>query len=82
MSLLDHPERAAVYRTPSLSVSLDGRELTFAGPSCMGERDSSAARANYSVPPACGIYYYEVEILHKCPQGYVRCPRIPTGGKL
>ena len=58
-------------RTPSLSVSLDGRELTFTGPSCMGERESSAARTNHPIPPACGIYYYEVEILHKCPKGCV-----------
>ncbi|KAI0757686.1 SPRY-domain-containing protein [Daedaleopsis nitida] len=56
-------------RTPSLSVSLDGRELTFTGPSCIGDRESSAARANHAIPPACGIYYYEVEILHKCPKG-------------
>ncbi|CDO74777.1 hypothetical protein BN946_scf185001.g25 [Trametes cinnabarina] len=56
-------------RMPSLSVSLDGRELTFTGPSCMGDRESSAARANHPIPPACGIYYYEVEILHKCPKG-------------
>ena len=58
-------------RTPALSVSLDGRELTFTGPSCMGDRESGAARANHPIPPACGIYYYEVEILHKCPKGYV-----------
>lgn len=58
-------------RTPSLSVSLDGRELTFTGPSCMGDRESSAARANHPIPPACGIYYYEVEIVHKCPKGWV-----------
>ncbi|PIL30800.1 hypothetical protein GSI_06968 [Ganoderma sinense ZZ0214-1] len=35
----------------------------------MGERESSAARTNQPIPPACGIYYYEVEILHKCPKG-------------
>lgn len=58
-------------RAPSLSVSLDGRELTFTGPPCIGDRESSAARANHAIPPACGIYYYEVEILHKCPKGYV-----------
>lgn len=65
-------------RHPSLSVSLDGRELTFTGPSCMGDRDSSAARANHPVPPACGIYYYEVEILHRCPQGCVAFPTSST----
>ncbi|TFK81229.1 SPRY-domain-containing protein [Polyporus arcularius HHB13444] len=56
-------------RLPSLSVSGDGRELTFTGPSCIGDRESSAARTNHAIPPACGIYYYEVEILHKCPKG-------------
>ncbi|TBU21890.1 SPRY-domain-containing protein [Dichomitus squalens] len=56
-------------RTPALSVSLDGRDLIFTGPSCMGDRESGAARANHAIPPACGIYYYEVEILHKCPKG-------------
>ncbi|KAI0327266.1 SPRY-domain-containing protein [Cubamyces sp. BRFM 1775] len=56
-------------RMPSLSVSGEGRDLTFTGPSCVGDRESSAARANHPIPPACGIYYYEVEILHKCPKG-------------
>ncbi|KAI0638786.1 SPRY-domain-containing protein [Trametes polyzona] len=56
-------------RTPALSISLDGRELTFTGPSCIGDRESSAARANHPIPPACGIYYYEVEIVHKCQKG-------------
>ncbi|KAI0820628.1 SPRY-domain-containing protein [Trametes gibbosa] len=61
-------------RTPSLSISNDGRDLTFTGPSCMGDRESSAARANQPIPPACGIYYYEVEIVHKCPKGSALSP--------
>ncbi|KAH9913132.1 SPRY-domain-containing protein [Epithele typhae] len=68
-------------RAPSLSVSLDGRELTFTGPSCMGDREAGAARANHAIPPACGIYYYELEILHHCPQGFsapeIRTNRLP-----
>lgn len=56
-------------RHHALTVSNDGRDLTLYGPSCIGERDSAAARANYSIPPACGIYYYEVEILHKGTKG-------------
>lgn len=43
----------------------------WTGPSCSGDRESAAARANEPVPPACGIYYYEVEILHKGGKGYV-----------
>ncbi|KAH8101615.1 SPRY-domain-containing protein [Cristinia sonorae] len=58
-------------RHPPLSVSPDGRELTFIGPSCIGEKDSAAARANHPIPPACGIYYYEVEILHKGSKGHI-----------
>ncbi|KAI0668728.1 hypothetical protein C8Q78DRAFT_1045722 [Trametes maxima] len=56
-------------RTPSLSVSQDGQELTFTGPACMGDRESSAARANHPIPPACGIYYYEVKIVYRHPKG-------------
>ena len=52
-----------------MTVSNDGRDLTFYGSSCIGERDSAAARANYSIPPACGVYYYEVEILQKGSKG-------------
>ncbi|GBE78657.1 SPRY-domain-containing protein [Sparassis crispa] len=58
-------------RLPTLSVSADGRELTFSGPSCVGDRESAAARANYAIPPACGIYYYEVEILNKGNKGHI-----------
>lgn len=69
----------------SLSVSSDGRELTFVGKlgfqpnvstnvrppgvSCIGDKDAAAARANHSIPPACGIYYYEVEIVNKGQKG-------------
>jgi len=69
----------------SLSVSADGRELTFVGKSgfqphvttngctpgvsCIGDKDAAAARANHSIPPACGIYYYEVEIVNKGQKG-------------
>ena len=69
----------------SLSVSPDGCELTFVGTlgsqpnaitnsptpgvSCIGDKDAAAARANHSIPPACGIYYYEVEIVNKGQKG-------------
>ncbi|OBZ79836.1 Ran-binding protein 9 [Grifola frondosa] len=61
-------------RLPALSISADGRELTFCGPSCVGDRESSAARANHPIPPACGIYYYEVEILQRSAKGCVHSP--------
>jgi len=35
------------------------------GPSSSGEKDAASARTTHSIPPACGIFYYEVEILGK-----------------
>ncbi|KAK7688293.1 hypothetical protein QCA50_008664 [Cerrena zonata] len=58
-------------RHTSLAISSDGRDLRFCGPSCTGDRESAAARANEPIPPACGIYYYEVEILHKGGKGHI-----------
>ncbi|KAF8525133.1 concanavalin A-like lectin/glucanase domain-containing protein [Hysterangium stoloniferum] len=59
-------------RCPSLSVSVDGRELTFHGANFSGEREAASARTNYPIPPACGIYYYEIEVLNKGQKGRVR----------
>jgi hypothetical protein len=47
--------------------------LHIEGPTSQGERDAAAARANHSIPPACGIYYYEVTVLDKGLKGYVVC---------
>lgn len=46
--------------------------MTFTGQSCTGDRESAAARANFWIPPACGIYYYEVEIIQRGQKGCVR----------
>ncbi|KIJ45239.1 hypothetical protein M422DRAFT_30095 [Sphaerobolus stellatus SS14] len=58
-------------RWASLTVSPDGRELTFHGSSNSGEKDAAAARTNYPIPAACGIYYYEIEILNKGQKGHI-----------
>ncbi|KAF8887755.1 hypothetical protein BD779DRAFT_1440522 [Infundibulicybe gibba] len=70
--------RPAVLRLPTrwsdqmkqslLSLSADGRDLTYHG-TCEGI--AAAARTIYSIPPACGIYYYEVEILSKSQKGQI-----------
>ncbi|KAG6854081.1 hypothetical protein C0991_010828 [Blastosporella zonata] len=54
-----------------LSVSGDGRDLTYHGASCNGERDAAAARTVQLIPPACGIYYYETVILSKGQKGHI-----------
>ncbi|KAL4257246.1 B30.2/SPRY domain-containing protein [Pleurotus pulmonarius] len=56
-------------RHPSLTVSAEGRELTFQGQSSGGEKDAASARTIHPAPAACGIYYYEVEILNKPSKG-------------
>ncbi|KZW01983.1 SPRY-domain-containing protein [Exidia glandulosa HHB12029] len=57
-------------RLPQLTVSADGRDLTFHGPTGTVD-EAAAARANHPIPPACGIYYYEVEILNRGRQGHI-----------
>ncbi|KZT42837.1 SPRY-domain-containing protein [Sistotremastrum suecicum HHB10207 ss-3] len=39
-----------------------------------GKESAAAARTNVSIPPACGIYYYEVLILDKGTKGSVHLP--------
>jgi len=69
-------------RHPSLTVSSDGRDLTYSGVflfpsdfdfiSCqltvvigtsLTDVEAVSARANHPIPPACGVFYYEIEIL-------------------
>ncbi|KIL70599.1 hypothetical protein M378DRAFT_183229 [Amanita muscaria Koide BX008] len=55
----------------SLSISADGRDLTVNGSTSNGDRDAAAARTSHPIPPACGIYYYEVSILSKGQKGHI-----------
>ena len=40
------------------------------GPSSVSDRDAAAVRAICPIPPACGVYYYEVEIINRGAKGY------------
>ncbi|KAH7883956.1 hypothetical protein F5I97DRAFT_1897017 [Phlebopus sp. FC_14] len=53
------------YRDPLLSVCGDGRELVYQGTPGGSDKDAAMARTSISVPPACAIFYYEVEITSK-----------------
>ncbi|EJD55405.1 SPRY-domain-containing protein [Auricularia subglabra TFB-10046 SS5] len=57
-------------RCPALTVSPDGRDLTFHGPTGTAD-DAASARTNHPIPPACGIYYYEVDILNRGRLGHI-----------
>ncbi|KAJ7651980.1 concanavalin A-like lectin/glucanase domain-containing protein, partial [Mycena polygramma] len=59
------------YRHELLSISPDGRDVTYQGASCNGDKDAAAARTTHPIPPACGIYYYEVDILSKGNKGHI-----------
>ncbi|KAG9314703.1 hypothetical protein JVU11DRAFT_5512 [Chiua virens] len=53
------------YRSAYLSVCGDGRDLIYQGASGGSDKDAATARTAVPVPPACGIFYYEVEITSK-----------------
>ncbi|KAG2345325.1 SPRY-domain-containing protein [Suillus weaverae] len=65
-ALLSLPTRwSEEYRSSMLSVSADGRDLTYQGSPSNSDKDAAAARTIFPIPPACGIYYYEVEVTSK-----------------
>lgn len=69
-ALLRLPTRwSEEYRSPMLSVSTDGRDLTYQGSPSNSDKDAAAARTIFPIPPACGIYYYEVEVTSKTNSG-------------
>ncbi|PHH66961.1 hypothetical protein CDD81_5313 [Ophiocordyceps australis] len=49
----------------NLEIQSDHRCVRHVGPKNLHERDyeSSSVRANHPIPPQCGIFYFEVEIL-------------------
>ncbi|KAF8323327.1 SPRY-domain-containing protein [Clavulina sp. PMI_390] len=58
-------------RSTHLHISPDGREVSFSGAVSSGDRDAAAVRANFPMPRACGIYYYEIEVLQRGQKGCV-----------
>ncbi|QRV90926.1 Ran-binding protein 9 [Ceratobasidium sp. AG-Ba] len=56
----------------SLVLSSDGREVRYPSPTQQrSDKEAAAIRANYPMPPACGVYYFEVEIIEKGAQGHI-----------
>lgn len=58
-------------RTGGLEISTDGLELRCSGIMKSQEHEAAAARTDYPMPSQCGIYYYEVSVLHKGKEGCV-----------
>ncbi|KAK7029698.1 hypothetical protein VNI00_014396 [Paramarasmius palmivorus] len=59
------------YHHQALSLSNDGRELEYQGVGGSERDGAAAARSTEPIPPACGIYYYEVEIRSKGPKAHI-----------
>ncbi|KAK5228214.1 hypothetical protein LTR47_000459 [Exophiala xenobiotica] len=52
-------------RYPGLDVMNDGLDLKYSGTVSKADIEAASVRADYPMSPACGIYYFEVEIKHK-----------------
>ncbi|KAJ3541274.1 hypothetical protein NMY22_g3955 [Coprinellus aureogranulatus] len=64
------PTRWSVQmKSTHLGLSADGRELTYSLGN--GDKDGASARTDVPIPPACGVYYYEVEIRGKDSRSHV-----------
>lgn len=61
----------AADKHPALVLSPDGREVRYPTPTQSTDKEAAAIRANYPMPAACGVYYFEVEIIEKGTQGHI-----------
>ncbi|EHY57267.1 Ran-binding protein 9 [Exophiala dermatitidis] len=50
---------------PGLDLSNDGRDVKYSGTCSKADIEAASVRADYPMSPACGIYYFEVEIKNK-----------------
>ncbi|CAE6463310.1 unnamed protein product [Rhizoctonia solani] len=55
----------------ALVLSPDGREVRYPSPTHSTDKEAAAIRANHPMPPACGVYYFEVQIIEKGTQGHI-----------
>ncbi|KAK9360531.1 concanavalin A-like lectin/glucanase domain-containing protein [Lipomyces starkeyi] len=64
----------------SMEIFGDMLEVKFAGPPAKGnEQEAAAVRANHPIPPQCGLFYFEVEVLSRGKDGYAfPVPRTST----
>ncbi|KZP14962.1 SPRY-domain-containing protein [Athelia psychrophila] len=70
-------------RDTNLTVSPDGRELVVHGTrsSAFG-KDAVAVCTDHAIPPTCGVFYYEVEILNSGSLGHISIGLSAGGVKL
>ncbi|GAA99813.1 uncharacterized protein L969DRAFT_100801 [Mixia osmundae IAM 14324] len=54
-----------------ISVSRDCLTVSFEGSGKNGDRDAAAIRANRPIPPQCGVFFWEAQIVSKGLSGYI-----------
>ncbi|KAI9758716.1 MAG: hypothetical protein M4579_002891 [Chaenotheca gracillima] len=52
-----------------IELSADGLEVRFSGQGKSHDHEAAAVRADFPMPPQCGIYYYEVTVVSKGKEG-------------
>ncbi|MCJ1476409.1 hypothetical protein MMC13_005075 [Lambiella insularis] len=62
---------AELDRYGGLELASEGLEVRYTGPLRTQDHEAAAARADHPMPPQCGIYYYEVEIIQKGKEGMI-----------
>ncbi|CAG8465491.1 2339_t:CDS:2 [Ambispora gerdemannii] len=53
-----------------LELSADKLSVSYAGTG-KADTDAAAIRANYPIPPQCGVFYFEVDIINKGKEGFI-----------
>lgn len=54
-----------------LELVADGLDVKFVGPSKLSDTEAAATRTDHAMPPQCGIYYYEVNIISNGKEGMI-----------
>lgn len=54
-----------------LEIGADGLEVKYVGQHKLGEQDGAATRTDNPIPPQCGIYYFEVNIISRGKEGMI-----------
>ncbi|KAG8763870.1 hypothetical protein FRC11_010495 [Ceratobasidium sp. 423] len=61
----------AADKHQALVLSSDGREVRYPSPTHSTDKEAAAIRANHPMPAACGVYYFEIQIIEKGTQGHI-----------
>ena len=82
--IIEHQPRTEVYypeplparwletdKYGGLEVAADGLDVKYVGLHKLGEHEAAATRSDHPMPPQCGIYYYEVNIISKGKDGMI-----------